>query len=82
MTEQKSPQDISDQDLDGVQGAGRIPAHTPEWTDHTPSDPGLLAHELTHTVQQDGTRGVWKAPAGTEASVTHDPEFETWATKR
>lgn len=80
MSDPKDPRMLSDEVLEGVSAAAR-PAHTPEWTDHNTSDPGLLAHELTHRVQQDGTRGVWKAPAGTEASVTHDPEFESWTQK-
>ena len=37
---------------------GLGPAHTPEWTDHNPSDPGYVG---------ETEKNVWKAPAGQEA---------------
>lgn len=49
----------------GIRRAGgRLPGHTPEWTDHNDADPGYIG---------ETEKNVWKAPAG----VTRDTEFET-----
>ena len=42
------PEALSDQELAAAAGAstaGRIPGHTPEWTDLNDSDPGLVAFD-------------------------------------
>lgn len=56
---------LPDDALDQATGGGRVPAHTPEFTNPVAGDPGRTqrSHELTHIVQQTK---VWKAPAGQE----------------
>ena len=54
MNTDKLPDALSDTDLDGIQGGGLLDA-----------EPGGFG--ARHT---DGPRGVWKAPAGTEADMS------------
>ena len=72
MTDRKTPEEISETDLDQAQGG----THTPEWKNLNDSDPGGSQNST------DATRGVWKAPAGLEARLTHDPVFEERMKKR
>lgn len=73
MTDRTEPRKVPEDDLDVVQGGGRVPAHTPEWTNRAEGDPGYIG---------ETEKNVWKAPAGTEASLTHDVQFEHWAKRR
>lgn len=72
MSDQKMPETLQDDALDGAVGAGHVPAHTPEFTDPSAGDPGRTSatgHELTHTIQQTGTGETSRKPGTLTATI-------------
>lgn len=57
---------LNDADLDAASGGGLLDAEAGAFGANGRRNAGT-------------EKGVWKAPAGLE--VTHDPEFETWASR-